>query len=327
MSNEKHAWIYDVLLILVLGFGTFFRVMGLNWDQNQHLHPDERFMTMVESALEPVSTSPDQLGPPPTAANQPWRQAYAASIPNCQKWGGYFDTYCSPLNPENRGYPFFVYGDLPTIVVRYVAQWAGQVGYDQVSLIGRQVSALADLLTVLLIYIIAARLYNRRVASLGAAFSALAVMQIQQSHFFTVDTFANLFIFLAVYFTVEIAVRKPSVSESLIPNRQSSIVNPESPIPDSQSSIPDSRLPIPDSRISNIDSRVSASTGPTSLYILPGYQFKVVDAMLTNFHLPKSTLIMLVSAFAGRERVLQMYESAIRAGYRFYSFGDAMLIL
>jgi S-adenosylmethionine:tRNA ribosyltransferase-isomerase len=77
----------------------------------------------------------------------------------------------------------------------------------------------------------------------------------------------------------------------------------------------------------NLDSRISAFIGPTSLYILPGYQFQIVDAMITNFHLPKSTLIMLVSAFAGRERILSAYETAIRAGYRFYSFGDAMLIL
>jgi len=74
-------------------------------------------------------------------------------------------------------------------------------------------------------------------------------------------------------------------------------------------------------------SQVSAFIGPTSLYILPGYQFKIVDAMITNFHLPKSTLIMLVSAFAERERILSAYETAIHAGYRFYSFGDAMLIL
>jgi len=67
--------------------------------------------------------------------------------------------------------------------------------------------------------------------------------------------------------------------------------------------------------------------GPTGLFILPGYRFKVVDAMLTNFHLPKSTLIMLVSAFAGREWVLSAYETAVHEGYRFYSFGDAMLIL
>jgi S-adenosylmethionine:tRNA ribosyltransferase-isomerase len=63
------------------------------------------------------------------------------------------------------------------------------------------------------------------------------------------------------------------------------------------------------------------------LFIMPGYEFKSVDSMVTNFHLPKSTLIMLVSAFAGRERILNAYDEAIRYKYRFYSFGDAMMIL
>ena len=67
--------------------------------------------------------------------------------------------------------------------------------------------------------------------------------------------------------------------------------------------------------------------GDTALYILPGYRFKVVDAMITNFHLPKSTLLMLVSAFAGRENMLKLYETAIEEGYRFFSFGDAMLLM
>jgi len=71
---------------------------------------------------------------------------------------------------------------------------------------------------------------------------------------------------------------------------------------------------------------VSAYSGPTSLYILPGYTFRAVDAMITNFHLPKSTLLMLVSAFAGRERVLSVYQEAIEKEYRFFSFGDAMFI-
>lgn len=72
---------------------------------------------------------------------------------------------------------------------------------------------------------------------------------------------------------------------------------------------------------------VSAISGPTRLFILPGYEFQVVDAMVTNFHLPQSSLIMLVSAFAGREKVLAAYETAITRDYRFYSFGDAMIIL
>jgi S-adenosylmethionine:tRNA ribosyltransferase-isomerase len=71
---------------------------------------------------------------------------------------------------------------------------------------------------------------------------------------------------------------------------------------------------------------VGAFDGATDLFILPGYEFKAVDAMITNFHLPRSTLLMLVSAFAGRKRVLQAYEEAKQLEYRFYSFGDAMLI-
>ena len=73
--------------------------------------------------------------------------------------------------------------------------------------------------------------------------------------------------------------------------------------------------------------RLNAFSGPTDLFILPGFQFSVVDALITNFHLPKSTLLMLVSAFVGRERILRTYEVAKQERYRFYSFGDAMLIL
>jgi S-adenosylmethionine:tRNA ribosyltransferase-isomerase len=75
------------------------------------------------------------------------------------------------------------------------------------------------------------------------------------------------------------------------------------------------------------DGEIKPFEGPTSLYILPGYQFRIVDGMITNFHLPRSTLIMLVSAFAGRQTILHAYEVAKQAGYRFYSFGDAMLIV
>ncbi len=72
---------------------------------------------------------------------------------------------------------------------------------------------------------------------------------------------------------------------------------------------------------------VAAWTGETDLYITPGHHFRAVDVMLTNFHLPKSTLMMLVSAFAGRETILRAYNEAIAQRYRFFSFGDAMLIL
>jgi S-adenosylmethionine:tRNA ribosyltransferase-isomerase len=75
------------------------------------------------------------------------------------------------------------------------------------------------------------------------------------------------------------------------------------------------------------DGEVRAHRGNTDLFILPGHQFRAVDALVTNFHLPRSTLLMLVSAFAGREFILAAYEEAIKQGYRFYSYGDAMLIL
>ncbi len=72
---------------------------------------------------------------------------------------------------------------------------------------------------------------------------------------------------------------------------------------------------------------VREASGYTQIFIYPGYQFRCIDALITNFHLPQSTLLMLVSALAGRERVLSAYEEAVREKYRFFSFGDAMLII
>jgi S-adenosylmethionine:tRNA ribosyltransferase-isomerase len=75
------------------------------------------------------------------------------------------------------------------------------------------------------------------------------------------------------------------------------------------------------------DGRVAAGTGETTIFIRPGYQFRVVDRLVTNFHLPRSTLIMLVAAFAGFDLTMKAYREAIAEGYRFYSYGDAMLAL
>jgi S-adenosylmethionine:tRNA ribosyltransferase-isomerase len=106
--------------------------------------------------------------------------------------------------------------------------------------------------------------------------------------------------------TLESAARSSMVDNSIIEENQ--ISNLEYPI-------------------SNTEYQTSSFLGPTNLYILPGYHFKIVDVMITNFHLPKSTLLMLVSALAGRERILETYQTAVKEGYRFYSFGDAMIIL
>jgi len=182
-KSDLKRWLAAGLLILILAAGAYLRFVGLDWDVEQHLHPDERFLTMVESSLIPVETA-----------------------------SGYFDTSQSTLNPNNQGHSFFVYGTLPIFMVRYVAELVGSTGYGNVYLVGRAMSAVMDLLSVVLVFFIGTRLYNRRVGILGAAFSAFAVLQIQQSHFFTVDTFITFFTLLAVYFAVEvITARKEKI--------------------------------------------------------------------------------------------------------------------
>ena len=209
MKNSR-AWIYDLLFVIVLLVAAFFRFTGINWDQGQHLHPDERFLTMVETSITPVKSLSE-----------------------------YFNTDTSTLNPHNVGHGFYVYGDLPIFIVRYAAEFMSSIsqgaaqyvtdhgeggigqffaflsqktnwaGYDEVVLLGRVLSGIADLGVIFLLYLIAARIYGRKVALLAAAFSSVAVMQIQQSHFFTVDNFANFFMFLTIYFAVEIGFAKP----------------------------------------------------------------------------------------------------------------------
>ena len=76
----------------------------------------------------------------------------------------------------------------------------------------------------------------------------------------------------------------------------------------------------------NDDGSFEAKSRWTDIFIYPGYTFKAMDALITNFHLPESTLVMLVSAFAGREKILNAYNEAVKERYRFFSFGDAMLI-
>ena len=85
--------------------------------------------------------------------------------------------------------------------------------------------------------------------------------------------------------------------------------------------------PAPSSRRSDPEGRLHPGEGETDLVIVPGFPFRAVDALVTNFHLPRSSLLLLVSAFGGRERVLGAYAEAVRQRYRFYSYGDAMLLV
>ncbi|MDD2522348.1 MAG: glycosyltransferase family 39 protein, partial [Anaerolineaceae bacterium] len=177
-KSFNQALITVFLLALILIVGGHFRFLNLNWDESYHLHPDERYLSMVLNSIRPVSNV-----------------------------GEYFNTQTSTLNPNNHGYTFFVYGTFPLFIIRYVGEWIGQVGYDPITLVGRQLSAFFDLLTIILVFLIGYKLVNRRVGLIAAALYACAALPIQQAHFMTVDTFTSTFGMLAVLAAVFILKR------------------------------------------------------------------------------------------------------------------------
>lgn len=181
-TKEKSAWLFDVFLIVVLLMGAYFRFTGSDWGQLNIQHPDEDFMTSVTLAIQPLHNLAD-----------------------------YFNTAQSTLNPSVVGYPAYVYGTLPLFIVHTLAQLFGKL--NALTLFGRQVSAVADLGTIALLYFIVRRFYKARVALLAAAFSALAVMEIQQSHFYTSDNFSTFFMFLTLAVAAVIATGEWKVSD------------------------------------------------------------------------------------------------------------------
>jgi 4-amino-4-deoxy-L-arabinose transferase-like glycosyltransferase len=194
--TSRHTLIFNLALVLILLVGAFLRFSGIDWGEYSFMHPDERFLLMVGSAIEPV-----------------------------ESWSEYFDTAVSSLNPHNRGHGFYVYGTLPLFLARYLVQSVyGRSGLVEMTDVGRLLSASADLLIVLLVFVIALRLYGKRVALLAAAFSAATVLQIQQSHYYTMDPFATLFTVLAVYFAVQITTQAHSENLSLQPSRLAGII-------------------------------------------------------------------------------------------------------
>ena len=177
--TKAASWVpvWNILLILVLGLAIYFRFTGLFWGDYQYMHPDERFLIWVATDIRPVSSLAE-----------------------------YFNSASSTLNPQNVGHGFYVYGTWPVIATHFLAKWGlSQVGWQECLQMGRILSALCDLLTVFLVYLIGKRIFDRRVGVIGSAFSAGAVLQIQQSHFFTVDAFATTFSTLALYFAVVLA--------------------------------------------------------------------------------------------------------------------------
>jgi hypothetical protein len=167
----------STLLLAILLVAAALRFSGHDWDAGTEAHPDERFLSGVVSRIR-------------------FPEGFRGSLRS------YFDTAHSHLNPHNNGDRFFVYGTLPLFVVRALAEFLGRTDGGQITGVGRAASSGFDLASVLLVYLIGARLYGRRVGLLAAAFSALSVLPIQQAHFFVVDPFANTFILGGLYCTV-----------------------------------------------------------------------------------------------------------------------------
>ena len=180
-----------VLFVVILLVGFLLRSYNLKWDMGTHLHPDERFLSMVETSIRPVGSLAE-----------------------------YFNTDTSTLNPHNQGYGFFVYGTLPVFLIRYIAELTQQTGYDTITLLGRQLSVLTELVTILLTFIIGRKLWNDWLGLGAAAFYALSVVPIQQAHFMTVDTFTNTFGLLTVYAAVLIQMQAPIFDKRKLCGRQ-----------------------------------------------------------------------------------------------------------
>ncbi|HKI53259.1 MAG TPA: glycosyltransferase family 39 protein, partial [Anaerolineales bacterium] len=189
MNREKHSWIYDVLFLLVFILAGYLRLTGVGWGEGQHQHPDENFYTSILDNLRAHKCEDETIPVDACPADQ-------------QRWlsfGDYLDSDTSTLNQYNRGFASYVYGNLPMTIVRVAAEATHQTN---LKFFARQSSALADLFAIFFLYLIVSRMYGKKVGLLASLFSALTVMQIQQSHFYTVDLFVNMFELLAIYFAV-----------------------------------------------------------------------------------------------------------------------------
>ena len=163
-------------LFLILVIGGFFRYFGINWDQNQHLHPDERFLTMVTQSM-----------------------SWPSSISR------FFDTSSSLVNPHNIGYPFYVYGTLPLFAVKAASQLISLDTYDGNTLVGRFISAGLDTLIIFLVFLITFRIFKKYPPAIfSALIYAAAVLPVQLGHFFAVDTFLVFFITLSFYLLIRL---------------------------------------------------------------------------------------------------------------------------
>lgn len=172
VSVFDRPYAINISLMIIVVIAALFRFHGINWDEGRHLHPDERFLSTVTNDLQ-------------------WPET----------WDTYFDPTTSTLSPyslPNMG--LYVYGTLPVYIVKYTAILLNQNNYDKITIIGRNLSGLFDIATLLFLFLIAKKLFGSKVGLLAALLMSISVLNIQLSHFYTVDTFANLFVVGTIYF-------------------------------------------------------------------------------------------------------------------------------
>lgn len=231
--TEKRAWLYDILFVGVLLIAAILRFGGVGWGEGYHQHPDELFLMGVLDNLRAHVCEDTNIS--------------VDACPEEQKrWmtvSEYFDSDTSTLSPYNRGNSFFVYGNLPMTAARIALEATGNDDIGKSKAFARQLSALADLLTIFILYLFVSSLYGRKVGLIAAAFSTFAVMQIQQSHFFTSDLFVNLFMFLTLAFAVKIVEwkeREKDTEEKKIENSEELIGAEQSETPTAVQTTPPS---------------------------------------------------------------------------------------
>ncbi len=210
-KNLTRRWVtaaFDALLIALILVGVAYRFLWTDWSQGANLHPDEYGLTGTLTQL----SIPQSLG-----------DYFNTRISSISPYDKYSQTGRLIQNgPDNR----MRWGQWPIILIRGLGELTGNTGYGEIRLMGRSLSALMDTLALLFIFLIGRRLYGFRAGLLAAALSALAVMQIQQSHFMTSDTFAIFFTTLTLYAAVRIAqtpglVRRPrNGAQEYVPSSQ-----------------------------------------------------------------------------------------------------------
>ncbi len=175
-----------LVFIAIFILAAVLRLTGRDWDQGAHLHPDERYNTMVATAIG-------------------WPANFTE----------YMDPATSPLSPFNSDYKSYIYGTFPLFLTKYVAESYDMGGYDGLHLVGRSLSAIFDLGTLVLVFIAGSKVFSRRVGLYAMALYAVSVLAIQQSHFFTVDNFETFWV-MATFTTLVYLIPEKRIVVSVL---------------------------------------------------------------------------------------------------------------